>query len=274
MQSPSDISLQATVPEHPLTKNLQLRIEKLTLEPDVLTANILCIRAYLEQCVLRDPEAIPANDYTVLFKLLPQLQQPALLLKDELMLQQVMQKLSLLPTELSLAKDHPIYTHLQNILKIYQEARHAWCIADDAQKKQLLQPKAELIGESLKPYYLSWEQALELLCRDRHGYPKKRNRYGNHPVAAKGGVHFKPNPVGRDYIAPGMEYAMYSFYSLLGGQGLAAPTTLLKIGQVWIEKILTDERPDAEMQAIETFRQKLRQGLDAEAILASDSNLQ
>jgi hypothetical protein len=43
------------------------------------------------------------------------------------------------------------------------------------------------------------------------------NAYGNHAVCAKGGIHFKPNPTGLEFIGPATEYAgtaSFLFYAV------------------------------------------------------------
>ena len=134
------------------------------------------------------------------------------------------------------------YTSLLQPLKVicdtYQQDLNCWQQANLEERELLLMPKALIAGVDLAGIYsFDHNLALTSICRNAYGFIEKLNNYGNHPVAVLGGIHFKPNPEGRDFISPGMEYSVYLIHSLLSKQTLVAPSTLLKIYQVSIEKI-------------------------------------
>lgn len=168
-----------------------------------------------------------------------------------------------------------ILAPLHKIISIYKHVWNEWESADIQKKQQLTVPKAQITSESLPGethgfYYISHDLAHKLICRDGFGFQKRTNIYGNHAVAAHGGIHFKPNPEGHDFVSPGMEYAMYSFYTLLGGRYLAAPTTLIKVSNVRIDHIDLNASDETARNA---FRNLTYQGIPVEIILQNNPEL-
>ncbi|MGI4851108.1 MAG: hypothetical protein ACRYGR_04140 [Janthinobacterium lividum] len=75
-------------------------------------------------------------------------------------------------------------------------------------------------------FLISQEKALQIISRNQKGYLVRSNAWGNHPVFADGGIHFK-STTEFDNLNPSREFAVYSFYQLLLGQGAPASTFLV-----------------------------------------------
>ena len=52
---------------------------------------------------------------------------------------------------------------------------------------------------------------------DKYGFISKENEFGNHPVRAMGGIHFKPNPKGLDFLGVAEEFMVHSLGEIISG---------------------------------------------------------
>ncbi len=269
--------------EDSFTKQLSQRITTLVTEQDVLSLRLAEIRIMLVQFELKYKTGKSAelqNAVQRLHELLPRCKQSASLLRQglfnhqanekqpiESLLTGIIEDINVIEKQLKDTVLACVLVNLQQIGQYYLESFNRWKIAGEHEKASLLIPKPQLSGTNLGFYYLQPNIARELICRNLYDATRKLNRFGNHPVAAKAGVHYKPNPIGRDYISPAMEYAVFSFFALLGGEGLAAPTTVIKISEVPVKII--DEEKLKNLPASQQYYAQIHQGKDSEVIIES-----
>lgn len=157
----------------------------------------------------------------------------------------------LLPVIRDLKKIHSFYANNNNydliakdiaaLIKIFSDYITAIINSSIEERASLLNWEAVIYSDrSNVPYLIAEDLARELLCIDEFGFSVKKNDRGNHAVAQKGDLFFKPNPE-FDYIKPATEHAVTSFYQLLMSTTnpipLAAPTSLMKIKNVATRRI-------------------------------------
>lgn len=70
-------------------------------------------------------------------------------------------------------------------------------------------------GSSIQLTYLLVFPSLHY--RDKYGFISKENEFGNHPVHAMGGIHFKPNPKGLDFLGVAEEFMVHSLGEIISG---------------------------------------------------------
>ena len=121
---------------------------------------------------------------------------------------------------------------IHTIYHCYRRFISEFSAASDQQKEEMKIIKAQLSGAGLGYFVLNKTIALNLLSKDISGKGYKKNQLGTHSVYLEEGVYYKPNPEGRHYIGPEMEFAIYSFYQILGCSDAVAPTALIKIRDI------------------------------------------
>ncbi len=253
----------STTPLEDSLWQLQERILRLpSLEPDFFGAAVATLNEKLSSTIQDDALIVEIK------ALLPRLLPPAHYLWDRTSpLQELLEKLEALK-ELTLAlverlKDFTegyrqnFHAPLNRIYEIYQRFVEEFNKASNEEKEILRTPKAQLSGIGLGFFLLDREVALDLLSLNAEGKICKKNLQGVHPVCHKEGVFYKPNSIRDFYINPGIEFAIYAFYQLLGCQE-TAPTALLKIRHLFL-----DGQPDP-------YGSTLQAGYGVEGILLQD----
>jgi hypothetical protein len=213
------------------------RVLKLpSLKPDLFGAAKATIHENL-------PTVIGSELLTNISKLLPDLIPPEnFFWKQEFTIalegiSKVAKECSQIVTSLKEAPEGKIKTlllPLEEICDIYDSFLTEFQHATPNKQNELIIPKAQLTGVGLGIFSLDQNTAMRLLCRDINGTRYKENTFGTHSVCYEGGVFYKPNPEGRFYIGPEVEFAVYAFYHLLASQG-AAPTLLAKVQNVYFD---------------------------------------
>lgn len=260
------------------TPELQERIKKAVIGPDVLSNQLLVIKkllaSYHSRTFFSDREKICLETWTGLE---PRLLQPAVVLSQQDKTAQTIESselpsLSTLIKNLNALSDHLNETRFVNEFKnaisklifFYEEFIKKWEEGDKVIRQKMLIPFARLTGESLDGYYLlERETALAILCRNLYGYERKENQFGNHAVKELHDVHYKANPVGKpvmgENIAPGTEFFWLAIYEEVADeQIIAAPTSVLKVDQVWIESIAWAV---AELPALQQLQEQLKKDI-------------
>lgn len=137
----------------------------------------------------------------------------------------------------------------------------------------ILEPKAEVRGDTIGFYLIEMKLARKLLSIDEFGNTRRANIHGRHPVASIGGLHIKSNlttaSVSSEYISPGFEYASYTFASCFSPDPACftvAPTAFMKISGV---EVYQCEGKSAK----EFIQQEMTQGKSAEEILPDNPGL-
>lgn len=136
---------------------------------------------------------------------------------------------------------------LTDLKNYYQNFLTVWLQADSNKRKQLLTPQPKVAGLDLPNFNLSQEKALELQAIDAYNNNAKSNANGLHAVVGRNGAHYKAQ--GELGINSAMEYAMYLFYEMFGMPGIAAPTTVIKLFDVFIKEVKKEENEPAVYRA-------------------------
>lgn len=267
----------------PLVEQLESLIKQNHLEKDELNQARAEILQYIfNSRKIEDSENSGQEELLVqLEKLMFQVVQPAFLFNQSLQPKQseksidaerslvdLQQALKNLMDQLS-----DKYVFLKNkmllIHSLYQRALLEWRSAPPDKKKSLLIPRPEIIGTSLDFYYMDWTTGLTLLCSDQYDFPVRTIGDGTHRVAAWKKVHWKPNAFGIYGLNPAGEYTAFSFYTMFATAKVVAPTTLLKISNVYVQRILKAQQTDH--QAFQEFERKRNTGVAAKVILEDKS---
>ena len=141
-------------------------------------------------------------------------------------------------------------------------------------KIQFLQPRAQFIGPGLPFFSLENQIARKILSIDEFGNHYKENILGTHSVWKSEGIFYKPNGIGRAYIGPEREFAIYAFYNILDCFGIA-PTILAKIQNVIV---LNNNKVDFnnvqslnnQLNIPNTYERVLQAGLGIDGYLLQD----
>ena len=115
-------------------------------------------------------------------------------------------------------------------------------------KAEMSAPAPELTGDSIGFFLIDYSSSLAMVCRyvqptvpptraqthtkpplipralscvshnsDKYGFLSRDNEFGNHAVRAMGGIHFKPNPKGLDFLGVAEEFMVHSLGEILSG---------------------------------------------------------
>ena len=128
-----------------------------------------------------------------------------------------------------------LLTSLQLIKLTYEKFHRVLSKNNKEEIENLKKPKSKLQGVGISHFQIDQDVAMELLCINEEGISKKQNLLGTHAICCKDNVFYKPNPIGRAFIGPEHEFAIYSFYSLLGEENAITPTILLKIDDIQLK---------------------------------------
>jgi hypothetical protein len=188
-----------------------------TIKPDLFGAAVSTLYEKL-------PSAIESELVLKLKQLLPELMPPENYFwkRDPETSQSILQNISSqctdLLNQLNKAPEGFIkgfVSSLESINDRYVNFMKEYQTADQEQQQVLCVPKAQLSGVGLGFFSLDQGVARRLLCRNEKGLIHKENLFGTHAVCCERDVFFKPNPEGRLYIGPELEFAIYAFYQLL-----------------------------------------------------------
>lgn len=135
----------------------------------------------------------------------------------------------------------PVISALGRLRDFHSQYVERLCVASMVERKRILECVSTVTGHGIGVYSISAALARELTCRGEYGEENKGNSDGNHPVVGKAGVHYKPNPEGRDYIEPGYSHIANTQGELIEakiGAQIIAPVTIIKIDGVPVTKPL------------------------------------
>ena len=120
---------------------------------------------------------------------------------------------------------------LESIFEFYNDFMNHFRSASEEVKEEMIMPKAQLSVIGLGIFLLDQKVVRNLISSDESGKVIKTNQFGTHAVCHKEGVFYKANSIGRNFIGPEREFAIYAMYHLLG-QGGISPTALAKVNNV------------------------------------------
>ncbi len=128
---------------------------------------------------------------------------------------------------------------LQEINDLYKNYIQQVCSSRGERRHSLLVGKVRIFIRD-ECHFLEQKIGREIACLDRYGYLDRDNAFGAGAVSHLGSAFFK-RPWGLNPLMPSEEFAVHTLHSLLSDQIGITATQLIKIENLWVKSICSDE---------------------------------